>query len=50
MPGIQSAREHLPDTVATAGHARRRAPKGVDWVYEIKLDGYRILARREGSR
>src|SRR5205085_1194363 len=26
------------------------APAGDDWLHEIKLDGYRILARLEGGR
>lgn len=25
-------------------------PKGKEWVHEIKFDGYRLLARREGNR
>jgi hypothetical protein len=27
-----------------------RPPAGSDWLHEIKHDGYRILARKEGSR
>jgi hypothetical protein len=27
-----------------------RPPAGSDWLHEIKHDGYRIIARKEGSR
>jgi ATP-dependent DNA ligase len=27
-----------------------RPPAGCDWLHEVKHDGYRILARKEGSR
>src|SRR5579859_1901817 len=28
---------------------REKPPTGADWVHEIKHDGYRLLARREGD-
>jgi ATP-dependent DNA ligase len=28
----------------------KRAPKGPDWVYELKHDGYRLQVRRDGER
>ncbi|MGY6119621.1 hypothetical protein ACW9YQ_07555 [Paraburkholderia strydomiana] len=27
-----------------------RPPKGGDWSYEIKFDGYRVMTRTEGGR
>jgi ATP-dependent DNA ligase len=27
-----------------------RPPSGADWVHEIKHDGYRLMARRDGER
>ena len=27
-----------------------RPPSGLEWVYEIKHDGYRLMVRRDGSR
>ena len=27
-----------------------KPPAGADWLHEIKHDGYRIIARKEGSR
>jgi ATP-dependent DNA ligase len=29
---------------------KERLPEGVDWLYEIKLDGYRALAIKNDSR
>jgi len=26
----------------------KRAPTSADWIYELKLDGYRLLARKDG--
>ncbi len=26
-----------------------KPPSGVDWVHEIKHDGYRMIVRRDGS-
>ena len=34
---------------AAARDARRRAPSDRGWIYEIKFDGYRMLARVEGD-
>jgi hypothetical protein len=28
----------------------RKAPQGSNWVHEIKHDGYRMIARRDGNR
>lgn len=28
----------------------KRAPTGPDWVYELKHDGYRLLARKDGQQ
>jgi bifunctional non-homologous end joining protein LigD len=29
---------------------RQKPPSGTQWVHEIKHDGYRLMARRQGSR
>src|SRR5215210_9003544 len=29
---------------------RTKAPSGSEWIHEIKHDGYRLIARREGKR
>jgi bifunctional non-homologous end joining protein LigD len=29
---------------------RRAAPRGREWVHEIKHDGYRLIVRRDGKR
>jgi bifunctional non-homologous end joining protein LigD len=29
---------------------RATAPRGRDWVHEIKHDGYRLIVRRDGER
>lgn len=44
-------REELPDFVQPELATRvDSAPKGDDWIHEIKFDGYRVLARKEGKR
>lgn len=40
----------LPPFGLQLATAADRAPTGGDWVYEIKFDGYRALARIEGGR
>jgi len=30
--------------------AVKQVPQGEDWEYELKLDGYRILAAKQGGR
>jgi bifunctional non-homologous end joining protein LigD len=30
-------------------HSRAKPPSGPDWVHEIKHDGYRLIARRDGK-
>ena len=37
------------DAVAAARDARRRAAGDEGWIYEIKFDGYRMLARIDGD-
>jgi bifunctional non-homologous end joining protein LigD len=50
MPARRALAQALPEFIApqlaTLVHV---PPKGVGWVYEIKLDGYRILARVNGK-
>jgi bifunctional non-homologous end joining protein LigD len=29
---------------------RTKPPSGPEWIHEIKHDGYRLIARREGKR
>ena len=47
--GAAAERDPLPEFVEPQ-LARRyeRPPQGTDWVHEIKLDGYRLLARKAG--
>src|SRR5208337_1827375 len=37
----------IPPCLPTAS---RKPPSGVHWVHEIKHDGYRLIARRDGNR
>jgi bifunctional non-homologous end joining protein LigD len=47
-PGVKRAK--LPDFVEPElATLVAEAPQGGDWLHEIKLDGYRILARIEGG-
>ena len=43
FPDFQSLQPQLATLVD-------RAPAGADWVYELKLDGYRMLARLDGGK
>jgi len=44
-------REALPDFIAPELALQAASPpKGAGWLHELKLDGYRIQARKEGSR
>src|SRR5436309_13053866 len=49
---IESARKgHFPITVKPSlATLVEKAPDGEDWLHEVKLDGYRILAAIEGKR
>ncbi len=47
----QLSREPLPAFIAPALASRvKDAPEESDWLHEIKLDGYRILARKQGKQ
>src|SRR6266540_1508194 len=52
LEAVSGAREGtLPDFVAPQlATLVGRAPAGEDWLHEIKLDGYRVLARIERGR
>ncbi len=48
LPGARSA--PLPERFAPQlATLVKQAPAGEDWLHELKLDGYRVLARREGE-
>ena len=50
MPRPQAPADGLPERLSPQLATLVDAPpKGVGWVYEIKLDGYRILARCDGG-
>src|SRR5215203_6165038 len=34
---------------AMSAHASPAPPRGGDWLHEIKHDGYRMIARRDGA-
>jgi ATP-dependent DNA ligase len=36
--------------VPCAPNLRETAPSGPQWIHEIKHDGFRIIARKEGDR
>ncbi len=49
LPGARRAA--LPRTIAPQlATAVQRPPEGADWIYEPKLDGYRLLCRIEDGR
>ena len=43
MPGMLPLKICLPSPAA-------RPPAGPDWLHEIKHDGFRMIARRDGDR
>ena len=43
MPGMLPLKICLPSPAA-------RPPAGPDWLHEIKRDGFRMIARRDGER
>lgn len=48
---VLSKKEPLPKTLAPElAKLVERTPSGEEWSHEIKLDGYRILARIEGKK
>ena len=48
---LKKAADPFPDTLAPQlATLVSKPPDRGDWVYEIKLDGYRILARCEGGK
>ena len=50
MPARRAPTQALPEFIAPQLATLVPAPpKGVGWVYEIKLDGYRVLARINGK-
>lgn len=50
-PQSKSKKSALPDVLEPQLATRvSTAPRGGDWLYELKYDGYRILARQEGNR
>jgi bifunctional non-homologous end joining protein LigD len=50
MPARSAPKQVLPEFIAPQLATLVPAPpKGAGWVYEIKLDGYRILARIDGK-
>jgi bifunctional non-homologous end joining protein LigD len=50
-PALQKApREPLPDFIPPQlAQSATTAPEGAGWLHELKLDGYRIQARKDGS-
>lgn len=46
---VLGGRPNARSTVTAIGDTRARPPSGGEWTYEIKLDGYRILARIKGG-
>lgn len=48
--GAPAARGELPDTPFQLGRLHTEVPRGDGWIFEIKLDGYRAMARlNQGS-
>lgn len=45
-----SAKARLPDAISPELATLVAAPPAGDWRYEIKIDGYRILARLDGGK
>ncbi len=46
----QTSRGKLPDTIQPQlATLADEVPQGDEWIHEVKLDGYRILARCDGS-
>jgi bifunctional non-homologous end joining protein LigD len=41
---------HKPTLEPCLPRPAKEPPSGPDWIHEIKHDGFRILARREGER
>ena len=47
----RAPQEHLPDFISPQlATQASEAPQGSGWVHELKLDGYRIQARKDGDR
>ncbi len=47
---VWSSREPWPDARPQLASLAEEAPEGEGWLHEIKLDGYRIMARLEDGR
>ncbi|MCR9292629.1 MAG: DNA ligase D [bacterium] len=48
LQGAQPAQQ-LPELRPQLATASDRSPEGVDWLHEIKLDGYRLMAAKDGK-
>lgn len=49
MVEIEGVQEEIPSYSVQLATKRDKIPKGDDWIYELKYDGYRILAILNGE-